>query len=1070
MLSDDLRDRLRQLLLSTDEDVCAQGVALLEALGAASVGDVFRGVALHRLKLKGWDLRGADLRGANIANAMLDGVDLRGADLSGVSLEGALLSGADLRSLTLHAPLDRAYLISADLRGAEFVGNLQPPRAVADLRLARLEGASLPAPLLFFGPPDGTPRWGLPGRLNPSGARADLLTATRSGWTPGLMAGLRARGLVIEAPETWPAAMRAEIDRAVPVLDLGGLGWGGDTLAGADLRGFILYRWPSYHEGEADMISLAGADLRGAVLRGSLCWLDLRGADLRGADLRRVRLTDCRLEGAALDGVRAEGALIDPCPPSALRRAGAISLLGEEPPEEPLSLAGAALQDLDLREADLRGADLRGADLRWADLAGAGLRGADLTGADLRGAWIDPTQLLAEGVPRDQIDDWLRRGARGLRPSYRVAGELPPPSLSGRVWTCLRPAGSLQHRQNTDGTPLIRADHVAFRGRAFYHALHEQESLRSADFSYAALVDWYEKDGLDLRGADLRGAVLYGVDAEGSDLREVRGAWSLIEESNLSRSDLRGADLRGAHLLGLRLEGADLSGVDLRGARLERVNLRGACLEGVRWAGARIDSQTGFFVRDLPGLLDAGVLLERWTPRRVTVGPRDLREARLSGADLSKVDLRGACLEGAWLLFADLRQSDLRGASFRGARVAGVLWGGAHLDAATVLESGWSAEMLRAVISAGGRLSSREQRKLPGALRQQVRHARRRSWVLGTDERDARLLGAPLLGRNLRKHNFDRATLRRADLRGANLRGTRFRGASLIEADLSGADMAGAVLGGARLDRASLRRVSLRRAALKGATLRGADLRGADLRFADLRDADLRDADLRGADLRCRLAGARLQGARIDAAAVARSDMAAEPLLAQGAVWALPTDPEAPERGRSAGSADLEVAGERGWLGVFSEAGEPPLEGGEPIHTVHASHEDGLTREAWRRLPDLSGVDLSGRDLRRMCFRRGRERIRLASADLRGADLRGSDLRGGRAARADLRGALASASCWIGADLQGADLRGADLREAALTDADLRGALLEGADLTGADLWGADLWGTLLAEGVGETC
>ena len=87
-------------------------------------------------------------------------------------------------------------------------------------------------------------------------------------------------------------------------------------------------------DGEAPVISLAGAPLSDMVLRGA----PLSGADLRYADLRGT----------------------------------------------------------DLRYADLSGADLRGTDLRGADLRGANLRGADLSGADLEGAQGVTDDQLAE--------------------------------------------------------------------------------------------------------------------------------------------------------------------------------------------------------------------------------------------------------------------------------------------------------------------------------------------------------------------------------------------------------------------------------------------------------------------------------------------------------------------------------------------------------------------------------------------------------------------------------------------------------------------------------------------------
>ena len=148
-------------------------------------------------------------------------------------------------------------------------------------------------------------------------------------------------------------------------------------------------------------------------------------------------------------------------------------------------------------------------------------------------------------------------------------------------------------------------------------------------------------DQSDLRGAKLSGADLSDSKLTSADLSDVN-----LIDTNLTRVDFKGTNL----------SGCDLTGVDLSEATLICADLRDAKLEGARlppW-----DS----------GLMK-GVQLEgatEWVPV-----DRDLRNAKLKGADLSGCNMEGVNLsnadpEGVNLCGANLSDADLSDTNLQG--------------------------------------------------------------------------------------------------------------------------------------------------------------------------------------------------------------------------------------------------------------------------------------------------------------------------------------------------------------------------------------------------------------------
>ncbi|MBF2098531.1 MAG: pentapeptide repeat-containing protein [Gloeomargaritaceae cyanobacterium C42_A2020_066] len=117
---------------------------------------------LHRVDLRGIDLRDATLRDVDLSHSALQEVDLRGARLQTVTLEGAnlrraVLSGGRLQKVNLcRAVLSEAVLNQCDLTKAQFTGASLAKASLAganltqaDLSQADLQGANFKDAILY---------------------------------------------------------------------------------------------------------------------------------------------------------------------------------------------------------------------------------------------------------------------------------------------------------------------------------------------------------------------------------------------------------------------------------------------------------------------------------------------------------------------------------------------------------------------------------------------------------------------------------------------------------------------------------------------------------------------------------------------------------------------------------------------------------------------------------------------------------------------------------------------------------------------------------------------------------
>ena len=223
----------------------------------------------------------------------------------------------------------------------------------------------------------------------------------------------------------------------------------------------------------------------------------------------------------------------------------------------------------------------------------------------------------------------------------------------------------------------------------------------------------------------------------------------------------------------------------------------------------------------------------------------DLRDAKLSGANLEKADLSETILFKAILSRAFLFKAILSGANLEEAILSEACLREAELLRAYLREADLSeAFLLKANLSTGTDLS--EAKRLIKAK------GRTRSIVVD----EANRLGFPMfkvnpLGTNLEKANLSGADLTKANLSEAHLSGAILTGANLLEADLTLANLSEAFLT-KKVTLSSvqdIRKTDLSRAELIGANLTRADLSEAVLKEADLSGVILCQAILSGADL-----------------------------------------------------------------------------------------------------------------------------------------------------------------------------------------------------------------------------
>jgi uncharacterized protein YjbI with pentapeptide repeats len=231
---------------------------------------------------------------------------------------------------------------------------------------------------------------------------------------------------------------------------------------------------------------------------------------------------------------------------------------------------------------------------------------ADLTEATLstpppRGTvWNDET---VEGIAGARLNQMNLRFARGYK-VFLVNGKLWRANLEGAYLSeaDLRGANlreALLRSAILDRAQLTRAILVSAKATGTNLTASD---LRFADLSYGtfenAVISNARVSGASLYAVNLRNAQLLRTDLSRTDMRDTRLEHAVLSFANLEQADLSSARLAEANLTGARLKGAilldaDLKKADLRGAFLTGAVLRDAELDGANLAGADLRGTSG---------------------------------------------------------------------------------------------------------------------------------------------------------------------------------------------------------------------------------------------------------------------------------------------------------------------------------------------------------------------------------------------------------------------------------------------------------------------------------------------
>ncbi len=185
--------------------------------------------------------------------------------------------------------------------------------------------------------------------------------------------------------------------------------------------------------------------------------------------------------------------------------------------DEPLQLAGAALEGIDLSGLDLSGADLSYAELISCTLTGARLVRTDLTGAQLRDVDLSGAELLGAELSGADLANTNMTNAALLEATAAEA-----------VFFGARCDGA-----SFNGADLSQAE---FRAAELIGASLVDTVLVGTDFSACRM------SGADLAGADVAGASFRDADLRGARLRHVAN----YGESDWIAADITDADFTGA--------------------------------------------------------------------------------------------------------------------------------------------------------------------------------------------------------------------------------------------------------------------------------------------------------------------------------------------------------------------------------------------------------------------------------------------------------------------------------------------------------------------------------------------
>jgi uncharacterized protein YjbI with pentapeptide repeats len=232
----------------------------------------------------------------------------------------------------------------------------------------------------------------------------------------------------------------------------------------------------------------------------------------------------------------------------------------------------------------------------YADLTEATLSTPPPAGTE----WTDET---VEGIAGARLNQMNLRFARGYR-AFLINAKLWRANLEGAYFSeaDLRGANlreALLRSAILDRTQLTHAVLVSANATG---ANFSASDLRFADLSYGtfenAVISNCRVSGASLYAVNLRNAQLLRSDFSRSDMRDTKLEHAVLSFANLEQADLSSSKLGEANLTGARMKGsilldADLKKADLRGAFLTGAVLREAELDGANLAGADLRGASG---------------------------------------------------------------------------------------------------------------------------------------------------------------------------------------------------------------------------------------------------------------------------------------------------------------------------------------------------------------------------------------------------------------------------------------------------------------------------------------------
>jgi uncharacterized protein YjbI with pentapeptide repeats len=204
-------------------------------------------------------------------------------------------------------------------------------------------------------------------------------------------------------------------------------------------------------------------------------------------------------------------------------------------------IAGARLNQMNLRFARGYRVFLVNAKLWRANLEGAYLSEADLRGANLREALLRFAILDRAQVAHAVLVSANATGANFSAADMRSV-DLSYGTFENAVLSNARISGASLYAVNLRNAQLLRTDlsRTDMRDSKLEHSVLSFANLEQTDLSSARLGE-----------ANLTGAILKGT---------------ILLDADLKKADLRGAFFTGAILRGVEMDGANLAGTDFRGS------------------------------------------------------------------------------------------------------------------------------------------------------------------------------------------------------------------------------------------------------------------------------------------------------------------------------------------------------------------------------------------------------------------------------------------------------------------------------------------------------------------------